>query len=135
MTEQTFHITAPLDRRSTLCGRTGRVWAAPAPWPSADEMRSGRFVRCKECDRSLTPALQVAIDRGRQLRNAALQAWKTDWNEGCKEHATATDAERAEAEALLRKCHELGRRAGVEAATLVREVGSADCNPGSDNQP
>ena len=46
------------------------IWAAPH-WPGDHDMRSGRFVRCKDCDRLFTDALQTAIEKARELEHAA----------------------------------------------------------------
>lgn len=46
-------------------------------------MRGGCFVRCKDCERLFTPALQTAIARARELEHIMLAACKTGWREGC----------------------------------------------------
>lgn len=131
MTEQTFHITG-LDPRSALCGRSGRIWAAPR-WPGDDDMRSGRFVRCRDCDRMFTAALETAIKKARDLEHAALTAYRSGWREGCEQPAPAGTGQpgRTPAEGLVRECRELGQRAGAEAARLIREARSADGHPAS----
>ncbi len=120
MTEQTFHITS-LDPRSALCGRSGRIWAAPR-WPGDDDMRSGRFVRCRDCNRMFTTALETAIKKARDLEHAALTAYRSGWREGCEQPAGTGQPDRTPAEGLVREYRELGRRAGAEAARLVRDA-------------
>ena len=129
MTKQTFHITG-LDPRSALCGRGGHIWAAPH-WPGDDDMRSGRFVRCQDCDRVFTAALETAIKKAHDLEHAALAAYRSGWREGCDEPADTGEPDRNPTEGLVRECHELGRRVGAEAARLVREARSADGHPAS----
>jgi len=129
MTEQTFHITG-LDPRSALCGRSGRIWAAPR-WPGDDDMRSGRFVRCRDCDRMFTAALETAIKKARDLEHAALTAYRSGWREGCEQLAGTGQPGRTPAEGLVRECRELGRRAGAKAARLVRDAQCRSQCPGA----
>ena len=129
MTQQTFHVTG-LDPRSALCGRSGRIWAAPH-WPDDRDMRAGLFTRCKDCDRLSTPALQAAIDSALKLQHAALAAYRTGCREGCTAPADPNGAEPAATEDLERECAELGRRVGAQAARLVREARAADHDPPS----
>ena len=126
-TEQTFHVTG-LDPRSALCGRNGHIWAAPK-WPSNDDMRSGRFVPCKDCNRLATPAVRAALDNARDLEHAALKAYRTGWSEGCLQLADPEEPGASAPEDLVQECHELGRRVGAEAARLVREARSAGQQP------
>lgn len=128
-TQQTFHVTG-LGPRSALCGRSGHIWAAPN-WPSGDDMRSGRFVRCRDCDRLCTPALKTAIQEARNLEHAALAAWKTGWREGCGLPAGPGEPGRTLDDGLLQECRKLGRRVGAEAARLVREARSTGGHPPS----
>ena len=129
MGQQTFHVTG-LDPRSALCGRSGRIWAAPH-WPDDRDMRAGLFTRCKDCDRLSTPALQAAIDSARKLQHAALTAYRTGWREGCTAPADPNGAEPGATEDIERECAELGRRVGAQAARLVREARAADHDPPS----
>jgi hypothetical protein len=62
ITEQRFHITGLDPQRNALCGVNGQFWG-DTHWLDDDEMRSGRFVRCKVCDRLFTPALEAAMKR------------------------------------------------------------------------
>lgn len=128
-TEQTFHVTG-LDPRSALCGRNGHIWAAPH-WPGDDDMRSGRFVRCKDCDRLFTPALETATESARNLEHAGLAAYRTGWREGCGLPAGPDEPTRTIADSLVQQCRELGRRLGAEAARLVREAQATSQHPPS----
>lgn len=120
MTEQVFHVTG-LDPRSTLCGKSGHVWAAPH-WPSDEDMRAGRFIRCKQCDRLLTPALETALDDALDLELAAIDAYKAGWREGRGLPAGQAGPAPTVTGGLVRECREIGRRVGAEAARLVREA-------------
>ncbi len=127
MTEQRFHITG-LDPRSTLCGRSGDIWAAPH-WPDVADMRRGRFTRCKDCDRLLTPTLRAALDDARDLERAALDAYRAGWRNGCGLPAGPGEPGRTTADELVRECRGIGLRVGARAARLVHEAQGAD--PGS----
>ena len=129
MTEQTFHITG-LVPGSAICGRGGRIWSA-SQWPGDDDMRSGCFVRCKDCDRLLTPALQTAISKGRELKHAMLAACETGWREGCSQSTSENETERTAVHELLRECENLGRRAGADAKRLARDAQSGSGHPAS----
>ena len=119
-TMQTFHVTG-LDPRATLCGRNGQGWAAPH-WPSDEDMRSGMFTRCKNCDQLLTPALRTALDEARDLELAAIDAYKVGWREGGGLPAGQAEPAPTVTSSLVRECREIGRRVGAEAAKLVREA-------------
>ena len=129
ITEQTFHVKG-LDPRSALCGRNGHIWAA-THWPSDDDMRSGFFTRCKDCDRLSTPALQAALESARNLELATLTAFRTGWREGCGLPAGPTEPAPTETYNAVRECRELGRRVGAEAARLVREAQADNQQPPS----
>ena len=136
MTQQTFHVTG-LDPQAALCGRSEHIWAA-AKWPSDDDMHSGLFVRCKDCERLATPALQAALERARELELATLTAFKTGWREGAGLPTGPNEPLAAETYNAARECRELGRRVGAEAARLVREAQAAGQQPPSatlDNAP
>ena len=128
-TQQTFHVTG-LDPRSALCGRHGHIWAA-AHWPSDEDMRSGLFTRCKDCDRLATPALQAALDDARNLELAALTAFRTGWREGCGLPPGPSEPAPAGTYNAVQKCRDLGRRIGAEAARLVSEAQAAAPQPPS----
>ena len=129
MTKQTFHVTG-LDPRAALCGRSGHIWAA-AEWPDEREMRAGLFSRCKECDRLSTPALQAALESARNLELATLTAFRTGWREGCGLPAGPTEPAPAGTYNAVRKCRDLGRRVGAEAARLVSPAQAAGQQPPS----
>jgi len=129
ITQQTFHVTG-LDPRAALCGRSGHIWAAPH-WPDEREMHAGLFTRCKDCDRLSTPALQAALESARNLELATLSAFRTGWREGCGVPAGPTEAAPAGTYNAVRKCRELGRRVGAEAARLLREAQAAGQQPPS----
>ncbi|MCY4120503.1 MAG: hypothetical protein OXG72_06230 [Acidobacteria bacterium] len=129
MTQQTFHVTG-LDPRAALCGRNGHIWAA-AEWPSDDDMRSGMFVRCKDCDRLATPAMQSALESARDLELATLTAFKTGWREGAGLPTGPDEALTTRTYNAARECRELGRRVGTEAARLVREAQAEGQQPPS----
>ena len=131
MTTQTFHVTG-LDPRTALCGRSGHIWAAEH-WPDDREMRAGLFVRCKECDRLSTPAIETALEDARNLEHAALDAYRNGWREGCGLPPAPAPGEpaRTVADHLVEECRELGRRVGAEAAGLVRNARSAENQPPS----
>ena len=129
MTEQTFHITG-LAPRSAICERRGRTWSAPQ-WPGDDDMRGGCFVRCKDCERLFTPALQTAIAKGRELEHIMLAACKTGWRQGSSRSTDGNEAQLAGLEELVHECRKIGRRAGSAAARLVREAKPVTSHPGS----
>ena len=137
MTEQPFHITS-LDPGSALCGRSGRIWS-DTRWPEDNDMRAGLFVRCKDCDKLFTPAVETALEKARSLEHAtarnlehtALAAYKAGWREGCEAPADPNEPDPAATEDIERECSELGRRVGARAARLLREARSADHDPPS----
>ncbi|MDE2905847.1 MAG: hypothetical protein OXQ28_07155 [Acidobacteriota bacterium] len=131
MTQQTFHVTE-LDPRATLCGRSGHVWAAPH-WPSDEDMQSGMFTRCKDCDRLLTPALEAALDDARNLELTAINAYKAGWREGCGLPADAPCHTGTIAPDLVLQCRETGRRVGATAALAIRAAQSRGAAATSSN--
>lgn len=128
-TEQIFHVTG-LDPRSALCGRSGHIWAAP-DWPPDDDMHTGLFIRCKGCDRQLTPVLKTALEKARNLELAAINAYKAGWREDCGRPAAPGEPTRTVADGLVQECRELGRRVYAEAARAVSDAQAAGRHPPS----
>lgn len=130
MTEQTFHIM-DLDPHRTLCrSKQQKVWSAQE-WLSDEDLRRGRFVRCKKCDKLLTPALRTALAEARELEAAVRDAWRSGWIDGRKRPAAGVRRTHTTNEELVNECRELGRRIGARSAAANQGQTAAGTGPRS----